>query len=110
MKDGMIVRSSGPLEEVFPCLNLYLFSLFCFLRYGNSLERRLWCSILNGGDRDTMCAMACAISGAYVGINNIRDEWKIKLENYSRIQELMMRALYNPQCKKGLCKALSYLF
>jgi len=67
------------------------FSLFCFLRYGNSFERCLWCSVLNGGDRDTMGAMACAISGAYVGIKNIRDDWKIKLENYSRIQELIMK-------------------
>ena len=64
------------------------FALYSFLRYSKSFEGCLLCSILNGGDRDTLGAMACAISGAYLGIEAIPKSWQDKLENRAFIEKL----------------------
>ena len=64
------------------------FAVYSFLRYPQSFEECLLCSILNGGDRDTLGAMACAISGAYLGIEAIPQSWKDKLENKNFIENL----------------------
>jgi len=67
------------------------FALFSFLRHPKSFEDCLFCAILHGGDRDTLGAMACAISGAYVGIKAIHKSWREKLENRSYIEDLAVR-------------------
>ncbi|MBW2341050.1 MAG: ADP-ribosylglycohydrolase family protein [Deltaproteobacteria bacterium] len=67
------------------------FALFSFLRHPKSFEDCLFCAILHGGDRDTLGAMACAISGAYVGIKAIPESWIEKLENRSYIEDLAVR-------------------
>lgn len=67
------------------------FALFSFLCHPKSFEDCLFCAILNGGDRDTLGAMTCAISGAYVGIDAIPQDWIQKLENYSYIEDLALR-------------------
>lgn len=64
------------------------FAIYCFLRNPKSFEDCLFCSILNGGDRDTLGAMACAISGAYLGINAVPGSWREKLENRVNIENL----------------------
>jgi poly(ADP-ribose) glycohydrolase ARH3 len=64
------------------------FAIYSFLRYPKSFEGCLFCSILNGGDRDTLGAMACAISGAYLGIEAIPKSWCDKLENRETIENL----------------------
>jgi poly(ADP-ribose) glycohydrolase ARH3 len=43
------------------------FAIYSFLLYPRSFEDCLFCAILNGGDRDTLGAMASAISGTYLG-------------------------------------------
>lgn len=67
------------------------FALFSFLRHPKSFEDCLFCAILHGGDRDTLGAMACAISGAYVGIKAIPESWREKLENRLYIEDLALR-------------------
>ena len=42
---------------------------------------KLFCAILHGGDRDTLGAMACAVSGAYLGVEAIPQAWREKIEN-----------------------------
>jgi len=69
------------------------FALYSFLRYPSSFEECLFCAILNGGDRDTLGAMACAISGAYLGIDAIPMAWREKLENRSYIEKLALSLL-----------------
>jgi poly(ADP-ribose) glycohydrolase ARH3 len=64
------------------------FAVYSFLRSPKSFEDCLLCSILNGGDRDTLGAMACAISGAYLGIEAIPQSWREKLENRNFIENL----------------------
>ncbi|RLB41993.1 MAG: hypothetical protein DRH12_06795 [Deltaproteobacteria bacterium] len=64
------------------------FAIYSFLRHPESFDSCLMCAVLNGGDRDTLGAMAGAISGAYLGIGDIPGEWISRLENRGYIQEL----------------------
>jgi poly(ADP-ribose) glycohydrolase ARH3 len=64
------------------------FALYCFLCHNNSFEDCVQCAVLNGGDRDTMGAMAGAISGAYLGLQAIPHDWWNKLENLPHILSL----------------------
>lgn len=64
------------------------FSIYSFLRYPKSFESCLFCSILHGGDRDTLGAMAGALSGAYLGMEAIPRAWIEKLENLDMIERL----------------------
>ena len=67
------------------------FALYAFLRHPHSFEDCLFCAVLNGGDRDTLGAMACAVSGAYVGVEAIPAGWREKLENRETIEGLAFR-------------------
>jgi poly(ADP-ribose) glycohydrolase ARH3 len=64
------------------------FAIFCFARHPDSFQDCLLCAALNGGDRDTLGAMACAISGAYLGVEAIPGTWREKLEKREAIEEL----------------------
>jgi poly(ADP-ribose) glycohydrolase ARH3 len=67
------------------------FAFYSFLRHPKSFEDCLFCATLNGGDRDTLGAMACGISGAYLGIGSIPESWRQRLENRSYIEDLALR-------------------
>jgi poly(ADP-ribose) glycohydrolase ARH3 len=67
------------------------FAVYSFVRHPNSFEECLDCAVLNGGDRDTMGAMACAVSGAYLGVDRIPPSWIDKLENREYIEGLASR-------------------
>jgi len=71
------------------------FALYSFLRNPKSFEECLFCAVLHGGDRDTVGAMAGALSGAYLGIEGIPLAWQEKLENRPYIADLAM-ALTGP--------------
>lgn len=67
------------------------FAIYSFLRHPKSFEACLFCAILNGGDRDTLGAMACAVSGAYLGVEAIPQGWREKLENRQHVEGLAFR-------------------
>lgn len=67
------------------------FAIYAFVRHPDSFEDCLLCAALNGGDRDTLGAMACAISGAYLGVDAIPQAWREKLENREQIEGLAVR-------------------
>ena len=67
------------------------FAIYSFLRYPSSYEDCLYCAIMHGGDRDTLGAMAGAMSGAYLGFEAIPHIWRDKLENRKMIQELALK-------------------
>lgn len=75
-----------------------VFALYAFLRYPKSFEACLSCAVLHGGDRDTLGAMACAVSGAYLGIEAIPSGWRARLENLELIEDLAGRLA---QMKRG---------
>ena len=64
------------------------FALYAFLANPKSFEECLLCAVLNGGDADTLGAMACAISGACLGIESIPAPWANKLENRNYLESL----------------------
>jgi poly(ADP-ribose) glycohydrolase ARH3 len=66
------------------------FAIYSFVRYPRSFEDCLDCAIMHGGDRDTLGAMAGAISGAYLGVEAIPARWRRKLENRQAIEELAL--------------------
>jgi poly(ADP-ribose) glycohydrolase ARH3 len=67
------------------------FAIYAFLRHPGSFEDCLFCAALHGGDRDTLGAMACAISGAYLSVEAIPQAWWEKLENRESIEGLALR-------------------
>ena len=67
------------------------FAVYAFLRHPKSFEACLFCAALNGGDRDTLGAMACAISGAHLGLEAIPQTWREKLENHQYIADLALK-------------------
>ena len=66
------------------------FAIYSFVRCPRSFEDCLDCAIMHGGDRDTLGAMAGAISGAYLGVEAIPPRWLRKLENRQTIEELAL--------------------
>jgi poly(ADP-ribose) glycohydrolase ARH3 len=64
------------------------FGIYAFLRHAKSFESCLNCAVLHSADRDTVGAMACAISGAYLGIEGIPQDWQDKIEHGLLLAEL----------------------
>jgi poly(ADP-ribose) glycohydrolase ARH3 len=64
------------------------FSLFCFLNSPNSFGESLENAVLHAGDSDTLGAMACALSGAYLGIEAIPREYVQKIEKIDYLYEV----------------------
>ncbi len=71
------------------------FAIYSFLHHPKSFMDCLFCAVLNGGDRDTLGAMAGAISGAYLGVEAIPGSWRAKLENRTYIEELALKLSRN---------------
>jgi poly(ADP-ribose) glycohydrolase ARH3 len=69
------------------------FALYAFLTRPHSFEDCLMGAVLNGGDRDTLGAMAGAISGAYLGAAGLPALWREKLENLDLIEKAALALL-----------------
>jgi poly(ADP-ribose) glycohydrolase ARH3 len=82
---GRAIRTLGASVAVHQSLP---FALYAFLRHPYDFEACLLCAALSGGDRDTLGAMACAVSGAYLGVEGIPQPWREKLENREQIESL----------------------
>jgi poly(ADP-ribose) glycohydrolase ARH3 len=67
------------------------FAVYSFLQNPLSFEDCIFCAIMNGGDRDTLGAMAGAVSGAFLGISAVPEVWRHRLENRSTIENLALR-------------------
>jgi len=63
-------------------------AIYCFLLQPKSYKNTVTYAISLGGDTDTIASMAGAISGAYLGIEAIPQEWRAKLENRDYIEGL----------------------
>jgi len=92
--DAPPAKAAGRLGRTVAMHESMPFAVYAFLKHPHSFEACLFCAILNGGDRDTLGAMACAISGAYLGVEAIPAEWRTKLENRAYIESLV-RKLFN---------------
>jgi poly(ADP-ribose) glycohydrolase ARH3 len=63
-------------------------AIYSFLSHPHSFEESILFAVSLGGDTDTIAAMTGAISGAYLGVDAVPDEWRNKLENRLYIEEL----------------------
>ena len=66
-------------------------AIYSFLRQPKSYKDSVIYAISLGGDTDTIASMTGAISGAYLGIGAIPQEWSAKLENRAYIEALAER-------------------
>ncbi len=67
------------------------YSIFSFLAAPHSFEEALMNAIMVRGDRDTIGAMTCALSGAYLGKSSIPEHLLQKLENHEYIESLAIQ-------------------
>ncbi len=72
-------------------LNSVPTAIYCFLKQPKSYKDSVIYAISLGGDTDTIASMAGAILGAYLGIEAIPQEWRLKLENKAYIEGLAER-------------------
>lgn len=79
------LRLSQTAEESIP------FSIFSFLKFPLSFKDCLYCAVLNGGDPDSLGSMAASLSGAYLGWDAIPKEWRGRVENADKIEDLAKR-------------------
>jgi len=66
-------------------------AIYSFLAQPDSFAEAVLYAISLGGDTDTIGAMTGAISGAYLGIESIPNNWRDRLENRLYIEELANR-------------------
>ena len=83
-----IVRELGHGIEAF---NSVLTAIFSFLAHPRDFASTIVYAISLGGDTDTIASMAGAISGAYLGIKAITQEWQERLANRDYILNLAGR-------------------
>jgi poly(ADP-ribose) glycohydrolase ARH3 len=82
-----ILGESVRIDESLP------FALYAFLAQPHSFEACLMGAVLSGGDRDTLGAMAGALSGAYQGMKAIPALWREKLENQGLFERVALAIL-----------------
>jgi poly(ADP-ribose) glycohydrolase ARH3 len=63
-------------------------AIYSFLSRHDSFKEAILFAVSLGGDTDTIAAMTGAISGAYLGIEAVPSNWRLKLENRLYIEEL----------------------
>jgi ADP-ribosylglycohydrolase len=66
-------------------------ALYCFLRYPDSNEKVVIRGANTNGDSDSIACIAGAISGAYLGIEAIPENWVSRIEKSQYLGELAAR-------------------
>jgi ADP-ribosylglycohydrolase len=72
-------------------------SLFCFLLFSESYQKTVTAAVNSSGDSDSLGAIAGAFSGAYLGVDRIPAEWRLKVENSSYLRDLSYRLFPSEQ-------------
>ena len=67
------------------------FAAYAFLAAPDDFAACLEIAMFNGGDRDTLAAMAGSMSGAYLGEHAIPEPWRARLEHRCQLRELSRR-------------------
>ena len=92
----IIITQLGNTIEAF---NSVPAALYSFLLHPFSYHDAVLYAVSLGGDTDTIGAMTGAISGAFLGIDAIPWQWRVKLENRTYIGELALKLW---SLKKGI--------
>ena len=75
------LNSSQEIGNTAAALNAVPAAIYSVLRHPLPFPDAVLCAVSMGGDADTIGAMAGALSGAFLGINGIPQEWLAGLEN-----------------------------
>ena len=67
------------------------FAIYVYLANPKSFVDCLYTAALNGGDLDTLAAVASAVSGAYLGMEALPASWLAKVENRDDMEILALR-------------------
>jgi len=103
-----LLSTNAPPQEAAPLLGRTVavheslpFALYAFLKHPDAFEECLLCAVLHGGDRDTLGAMACAVSGAYLGVEALPRAWLDRLENRQYMEGLALDPHGRSEARKG---------
>ena len=66
-------------------------SLFCFLRYPNDYRKVILRAANSNGDSDSIACIGGAISGAYLGIRAVPEDWIKQIEKSDYLEGLAVR-------------------
>lgn len=66
------------------------YALYCFLVHPHAFIECVFAAVLQGGDRDTIGALAGTLSGAFLGVTAIPASWRARVENGQRIESLAL--------------------
>jgi poly(ADP-ribose) glycohydrolase ARH3 len=93
-----IFLSSADIQEVIirlgngiEAFNSVPTAIYSFLSHYRSFKDAVVYAVSLGGDTDTIGAMTGALSGAYLGVDAIPENWKVKLEHRDYIEELALK-------------------
>ena len=66
-------------------------ALYCFLRYTDNYRKMVIRAANTNGDSDSIACIAGSISGAYLGINAIPNDWVQQIEKSDYLDDLAIR-------------------
>ncbi len=96
MEDGLGGREAARLLGTAVAAHRSLpFALWCFLRHPDDWLACFRCAALQGGDRDTLAAMAGAVCAARVGLGGLPKHWLTRLEARDALGETARRLCRN---------------
>jgi ADP-ribosylglycohydrolase len=76
-------------------------ALYCFLRYPGSYEKCVIRSANTNGDSDSIACIAGSISGAYLGVEAIREDWIRRIEKSEYLGDLARRLAAKKETVSG---------
>ena len=66
-------------------------ALYCFLRYPDNYKKVVIRGANTNGDSDSIACIGGSISGAYLGVEAIPDDWVNKIEKSDYLEKLAVR-------------------
>lgn len=66
-------------------------SIYCFLRYPFSYDNSVFLAVNSPGDSDSLGAITGAISGSFLGLSAIRNDWIARIEKRDQLFDLAGR-------------------
>jgi ADP-ribosylglycohydrolase len=66
-------------------------ALYCFLRYPDDYEKVVIRGANTNGDSDSIACIGGSISGAYLGVEAIRNNWMKRIEKSGYLEDLALR-------------------
>jgi len=76
-------------------------ALYCFLRYYENYDKVVIRGANTNGDSDSIACIGGSISGAYLGIDGIPDDWCRRIEKSEYLEDLATRLAVKKEAGPG---------